>query len=492
MDSPTETESPRLIAWLVPLSLVLVCISLIVLLVRGVSMTGTIHTLALLAIALSTYAWGLVPASGSLALSLVVFLTLAVTLASQQTPWLRWATPACILLLALAGWQRRWGALRLQRLRLQCDDLREERTVKDQAIAAANLVREALQKKFHRYAQLQTIAEELSDLTDLQRIAELAVSRAFNLIGKSDVCLLFLVDTERQELSLVASKKREAAPTIRAKHGDQFDRHVLRSHRPLLVNDVRRDFRFTVTESAERAISSVIACPLLLGQSPAGVLRLDSAQPAAYTQDDLRFLDILLDLVSTGMTNAKLFAETQRLAMTDGLTGLTLRRPFLEQLSLELTRAARSREPVSLIMADVDHFKTYNDTFGHMAGDLILKGVAEVLRTVIPPGGTVGRYGGEEFVVLLPRCSRAQGAEVAEKIRRLVEQQVESGERVAAPRPKTGRARDLGVAERRLVTVSLGVASVPDDAQAELELIRVADQRLYQAKAAGRNLVISS
>ena len=348
--------------------------------------------------------------------------------------------------------------------------------MRDQGIAIATQARNALQKKLSRYTQLQTIAEELSNMTELAAIARLAVDCAFRLIGKSDACLLFLVDEERQTLSLFASKKRETIPSIRAKHGDQFDRYVLRSHAPLLVNDVRRDFRFTVTMSPARQISAVIGCPLLLGQGPAGVLRLDSAHAGAYTQDDLRFLGILLDLVETAVTNAKLFARTQQLAMSDGLTGLTLRRPFLDAVTRELARSGRSREPVSVLMLDVDHFKHYNDTFGHTAGDLILKGVADVLQTAIPPGAVAARYGGEEFVVLLPRFASSAARETAEKIRQLVGQHAQGSLR----------------GPHQAVTVSLGIATFPEDAQGELELIRMADQRLYQAKREGRNRVCAS
>ena len=313
----------------------------------------------------------------------------------------------------------------------------------------------------------------MSNLTDRSAIASLAVERTFSLIGKSDVCLLFLVDRNQQELSLVASRRREDLSSIRAKHGDQFDRYVLRTQRPLLVNDVRRDFRFTVGLSSERPVSSVIACPLLLGQRAEGVLHMDSAQPSAYSQDDLRFLDILLGLVATALTNAELFAQTEQLAMVDGLTELLLRRPFLEQLTRELTRAARGRDPVSVLMADVDRFKEYNDAYGHTAGDVILKEIAKVIRSVVPSDGMSARYGGEEFAVLLPKTKRPHAADVAERIRRGVETSVQARGR-GSPRP---------------VTVSIGVASFPDDAQADLELIRAADQRLYQAKHAGKNRV---
>ncbi len=348
--------------------------------------------------------------------------------------------------------------------------------MKEQVVTLAQQARGGLQKKHARYLHLQSIAEQLSRMTELHSVVTLAVEQAFELIGKSDVCLLFLVVPAQQELSLVASKKQPAVATVQAKHGDQFDRYVLRTQRPLLVNDVRRDFRFTVPLPVGRTISSVIACPILLGRHAEGVLRLDSARASVYAQDDLRFLDILLDLVGTALTNARLFAQTQQLAMTDGLTGLTLRRPFLEQVSRELARSGRTREPVSILLLDVDHFKTYNDTFGHTAGDIVLKSLAEVLNAVVPPDGATARYGGEEFAVLLPRASRAQATALAEQIRETIE--------------RTLQASQWGGGCP--VTASIGLATYPEDATAELELIRLADHRLYQAKRAGRNAVCSS
>ena len=492
MENAAVVKPPPAIRWMLTLAILLVCVLVIVLILGGAaSHVELLRTVSLLAIALSTYAWVVSPPAGGLAASTAVFVCLQWAWAARQTWALRWDLAAFGILLAVAISQRRRRSHRVQGLLQTLDDLREERTVKDQAIVLAHQTSQAVKKKLSRYVQLQSIAAELSNMTDLMAIAQLVVDRAFALIGKSDVALLFLVDKEQQELSLFASKKRESIPSIRAKHGDQFDRHVLRTQRPLLVNDVRRDFRFTtaaaVTVATDRPISSVIACPLFIHQTPEGVLRLDSSQPGTYTQDDLRFLDILLDLVSAAVTNAKLFAQTQQLAIADGLTGLMLRRPFLEQLTRELTRSIRSREPVSVLMLDVDEFKHYNDAFGHTAGDLVLKSIAEVLRVVVPPGGAMARYGGEEFAVLLPRLTRHEAGDVAEKIRGLVEQQVQGSSRYAHHSASSGAAQ-----EPIRVSVSIGAASFPDDAQVELERIRIADQRLYQAKRGGRNLVCAA
>ena len=473
--NPSHTLSRRLLVTGIAL---FVAATLIAALVAGPRPPAAFaHTLCLLLVALAAYTWMLFPLGYSGVFAGLVGLLTAWAWAAYQTQdagqrfWTVLVSLGGLTAVAVVQRGRRGG--KQHRLVQALDDLEEERTVKDQAVQAASQAREALRRKLARYTQLQSIAEELSNLTDLHAIARLAVERTFALIGKSDVCLLFLVDRERQELGLFASRKQDRLEAIRAKHGDQFDRYVLRTHRPLLVNDVRRDFRFTVSLSQERPISSVIACPLILNQSAEGVLRLDSAQAGAYTQDDLRFLDILLDLVATAITNANLFSQTQRLAITDGLTELSLRRPFLEQLARELIRAGRSKEPLSVLMLDVDHFKQFNDSFGHTAGDLVLKGVAEVLRAVVPPDGVSARYGGEEFAVLLPRTPGPEAKELAEKIRRMVERQEPVGGR------GTGRP----------VTVSIGAASFPGDAKSDLELIRVADQRLYQAKRAGRNMV---
>ncbi len=435
-----------------------------------------LHSLAVVLIALATYSVVVFPPALSAVLGAPAILVSLWAWAVVREGLLGIDAAAAGLLVAIAGWQHHRRAKRLRRLEQVLDDLEEACYLKEQNVRLTQQTQEALTRKLTRYQQLQAVAESLSRLVQLDAIAQLTVEQVFELIGKSEACLLFLVDRERQELALYASKRAPHLSAIHGKHGDQFDRYALRTHRPLLVNDVRRDFRFSVAGDLDRPIGSVIACPLLVGESAEGVLRLDSAQPGAYMQDDLRFLDILLGLVETAITNARLFAQTQQLAMTDGLTGLSRLQPFLDQLGREVARAARKMEAFAVLMLDLDHFKRYNDLFGHPAGDLVLKVVADLLRLGAGPDGVCARYGGEEFAVLLPRAHRQQAVELAERIRGLVEGQVYPSGHGASQR----------------ITISVGVSVFPEDAQLELELIRVADQRLYQAKRAGRNRVVSA
>ena len=433
------------------------------------------QSLTLLLIAFATYSWAIMSTGVAATLTLAAVVVTLWACARLQAPLLGLDVVGLAVLAGMASWYQRRRARRLQRLEQTLSDFSEELYLKDQSLSLTEQAHASLTRKAARYQQLQTVAERLSRVAQLEAIAQLAVDHAFELIGKSDACLLFLVDKARQDLSLYTSRRAPEVPVIRTKQGDQFDHYALRTQRPLMVNDVRRDFRFSVGESADRRIGSVIACPLVVADSAEGVLRLDSAQPGMYSQEDLRFLDILLGLINTAVGNARLFAQTQQLALTDGLTGLYRRQPLLDQLTREVARATRTREPLSVLMLDLDYFKRYNDTHGHPAGDLVLKMVADVMRASVPPDATCGRYGGEEFSVLIPRASRELGREVAERIRATVE----------------ANARAAGQSPRGIVTVSIGVSVFPEDTPSELELIRVADQRLYQAKRTGRNRVVT-
>jgi two-component system, cell cycle response regulator len=165
--------------------------------------------------------------------------------------------------------------------------------------------------------------------------------------------------------------------------------------------------------------------------------------------------------------------EIYRLTTVDGLTQVYNKRYFLETLEREMGRAQRYGRDLSLIMFDIDHFKQVNDTFGHLAGDYVLKQLASVIRARIRREDVLARYGGEEFAIVLPEIDRHNALIFAEKVRKLIERARFKFEDTDIP-----------------VTVSVGVASLGREVTEPLEFIKAADDRLYEAKSAGRNRVI--
>ena len=202
---------------------------------------------------------------------------------------------------------------------------------------------------------------------------------------------------------------------------------------------------------------------------------------ASKIDDDHGYIIVLRDITSRKQAEAKLHkanTELHRLVMRDGLTGIANRRAFDLALEKEFRRAVRGQNPLALLMIDVDHFKAFNDRYGHPAGDACLRSVAEILdRELRRPGDLVARYGGEEFAAVLPETDYAGATSLGEQIRRAV----------------CDVAIEHGGSAQSLVTVSVGVAAVwPQRERLPTELVDLADGALYRAKSSGRNRVCSA
>jgi diguanylate cyclase (GGDEF)-like protein len=221
-------------------------------------------------------------------------------------------------------------------------------------------------------------------------------------------------------------------------------------------------------------LRSVIVTPLMSDGRVMGTFGLYSRHSNVYTHDDLRLLDAIATLASSAISNSMLYERTNELAIRDSLTGLYVRRYFYSRLKEEHRRALSSHKSLSVLMCDLDHFKSLNDQFGNQAGDLILTQFTQVLSKYTE-GAVVARYGGEEFAVIFPETPRQQALQWAEQIRAAVE---ETKFQV--------RRQDVRV------TVSIGLASLPDDTLEIDALVHKADEALYAAKKAGRNQVCSA
>jgi diguanylate cyclase (GGDEF)-like protein len=204
-----------------------------------------------------------------------------------------------------------------------------------------------------------------------------------------------------------------------------------------------------------------------------GVINVESEQADAFSEHDERLLVTFASQLATAIERARLFEQVQLLAVTDELTGLHNRRHFFHNARLEFGRARRFDHPLAAIILDIDHFKSVNDRYGHPLGDTVLREVARRCKNALREVDLLGRYGGEEFAVVLPEAGNEEACAVAERLRAVI---------ADAPFPTPSGPLAL--------TISLGVAamspSIPDfDA-----LLQRADEALLSAKAAGRNRVM--
>ena len=365
------------------------------------------------------------------------------------------------------------------RLQLEIQDEEEEINVlKDQAAQGRN-IHLALEKKIDRYARLKDIMEKVGRNLNLDSVADTLVDIAFSLISAGQGnCILYLVDDELQSPLLFKARKENLREVIKAKQGDIFDLWVLRHSNPLLIEDIKNDFRFdqeSFKNQDDRQVYSLISAPLKTENRQLGILRLDHPEPRRFTQDDLRFLVSLCDLAAIAIDNAKLFNRTQELAIHDSLTDLYTKSYFLDRLRQEYKRALRTRSGLSCLMLDIDHFKKYNDKYGHSAGDIVLRSIAEQMKEFFKEQqAEIGRFGGEEFCIVLAEVDKKHAVQLAEAFCKRI-----ARNKIMLRRQDTA------------ITVSIGVAALFVDAADEGELIFNADQALLAAKSSGRNKVVA-
>ncbi len=201
---------------------------------------------------------------------------------------------------------------------------------------------------------------------------------------------------------------------------------------------------------------------------PIGVLIADELPP-----DQLPMFSLVAKQLSLQLSRIHLYQQVEALAVTDALTGVSVRRAFLERATEELERSRRHGLSCTLLMADLDRFKEKNDAYGHLVGDVVLREVAALLQQHLRDIDLIARYGGEEIILLLIETTVEQAMPIAERLRQLIE-------------VHPIRAYDEVLSQ----TISMGLAGFPEDAQTLEELIERADQALYEAKRAGRNRVM--
>ncbi len=343
----------------------------------------------------------------------------------------------------------------------------------------------ALQENLQELDALLTANQALLSTLELDPLLTNILAAAVAAIPAAQKGLIVLTQPSGEHL-LVRAVHGYADPRIKqlAQRSDEgYVGRVIRANQPLLVPDTST--ADTVWQHGGlpelEAVRSTVIAPLTpngAGGSPYGVISVEANQPGAFGERDLRLLGAFATTAAVAIDNARLHAEVQRLAVTDGLTGLANPRAFEHALTTEFSRAQRYGYALSLVIADIDSFKVYNDTYGHPAGNERLKAIADVLRASVRDPDLAVRYGGDEFALLLPHTSKVGAEALAYRVREAAE--------LAAPHLSGSGESVPGY------TLSLGVASFPLDAATAEDLVLAADYAELAAKRAGKNRVVAA
>jgi len=364
-----------------------------------------------------------------------------------------------------------------QRLNIQIQDIQEKINVLNTDNFQEGKNKVALDEKIRRYKSLREIIEEIDQQLDTEYVGESLTRIAFSQIANNKgTCILYLIDNHTQKLALFKTKKEDKELVIKAKEGDIFDLWVLRHANPLLIEDIKKDFRFDLEKIEKqyvRPISSLISSPLISEHKFLGILRIDNSSPCAYSQDDLRFLSSICELGAVALENAQLFQRTKDLAIHDELTSLYTKGYFSERLKEECKKGLRQDITFSLLMLDIDWFKNYNDKFGHISGDIVLKSLSRAITDFLKDSNSIiSRFGGEEFCIILPSHDKSAAFKIADELRVKIE-----------------KTKIILRKRQTHVTVSIGVATFAQDATDANGLILKSDKAMYEAKKKGRNRV---
>jgi diguanylate cyclase (GGDEF)-like protein len=338
-------------------------------------------------------------------------------------------------------------------------------------------LREEIARSRASLARAQALESGLAALAPHQMPYELALHAVVEAVG-AEVGALGVVPVGDRRMSLVVTHGYPSVlvEDVKVEPGEGILGQVLASGSPLVTDDAARDFPQCARRRRYRSGSFLIV-PLKSGGEVIGAVALaDRKDGGAFSREDLDSLDLLLPSITLAVGRSRMYdrvKELQYLATLDPLTGLHNRRYFREALAVEVHRARRQKQPLSVLVLDADGFKEVNDTFGHQAGDVLLKDIADVLRHTVRVFDISARVGGDEFAVLMPGSDTNAAALTGERIRRLLAS-------LSLPRGADGTAPRL--------CVSIGVAMLQPTGNGE-DLLDDADRALYQAKTAGGDRV---
>jgi len=316
---------------------------------------------------------------------------------------------------------------------------------------------------------LQDIGRRISTNQSNESLIPTVISTAKASL-QCEHCQVYLWDGKARALKNALPVRSRDKLLYRPVHNLGVAAWVIENRQIVMRNDAEKDYRLKRILEEDPHMPDAIA-PLTVGSELIGLLIIDKVDIESPTIG--RLIYILSNIYALGIKNSQLFKRIEEMASRDGLTGLFNHATFQEKLH-ELVKAADAQSTsLCLVMSDIDHFKSFNDTYGHQAGDFVLKEVARIWKTVMPEHAILARYGGEEFIGVLLDHEYSQAMQIAEDLRETLE-----------------NCPILYEGQQLQVTASFGVTEYRQPATTTNELVRVADEYLYKAKESGRNQVV--
>jgi diguanylate cyclase (GGDEF)-like protein len=335
--------------------------------------------------------------------------------------------------------------------------------------------KEGLNKTIQNLSLLYSIGKAMNYISDLKNLLQFILSQAIEVTAAEKGSLM-LYDLEADQLNIrVLAGMEDTAYQEKVnnneiecrsfKPGEGIAGRVYLTAKPIVVNNIEDDDIFI--DSDKSYVRSIACIPMIVYSDVIGVINVTNKRHGKdFSDEDVEMLKAVADQAAVAINKAQLWD----MAVTDSLTGLYVRRYFMVKLQEELHRAQRYNNILSVVMADLDRFKKINDTYGHAAGDRVLKAIGKFLQQNVRDVDVVARYGGEEFVIMIPEAANDAAHILSERVRK--------------------NLSEMKFDNLPSVTISLGIATFPHDGTDPEDLIRKADAALYAAKRAGRNRVV--
>jgi diguanylate cyclase (GGDEF)-like protein len=331
-----------------------------------------------------------------------------------------------------------------------------------------------LEKKVEELSIFHQVGKALTSTLDLQEVLSLIMGKISELLRPSNWALL-LIDESTHELffQISVGKNSNIIKDVKIGIGTGLIGWVAKTGEDAIVNDVSLDERFSPETDGllHQQVQSLVCVPLKSKERVLGVIVLVNCFEQEFPAEDLSMLRSLADYAAIAIENAIYVKRIQELTITDDCTSLFNSRHFNSMIDSELSRSKRYNYTFGLVFLDLDHFKVVNDTHGHLCGSRLLKEIGRLIKQNLRDIDSAYRYGGDEFIVLLPQTNKLSSILVAHRLCDLLNStpiQIE---------------KDVSVT----ITASFGVATFPEDATSKLELVRLADQAMYSVKNETRN-----